>query len=100
MSSSKFFRSILQSIDLIFFIFVIAIVMTAYGVASRSMVYYPVVNDFTTATGGLINTSFDGRAIFHQILYPVYYFLYGQFTQELANLDSMYICYNSDYIYG
>jgi hypothetical protein len=32
------------------------------------MVYYPVLNGFTTATGGSIDTSFDGWSIFHQIL--------------------------------
>ncbi len=69
--------------------FLIAIVMIGYGVASRSMVYYPTANGFTTATGGSIDTSFNGRAVFRQVLYPVYYFLYGQFTTELANLDSM-----------
>ncbi len=65
--------------------------MIGYGVASRSMVYYPIVNNFTTATGGFIDTSFDGRAVFRQILYPVYYFLHGEFDDELANLDSMFM---------
>jgi hypothetical protein len=63
--------------------------MIGYGVASRSMVYYPVVNNFTIATGGSIDTSFNGRSVFHQILYPVYYFLHGGFDSELTNLDSM-----------
>ncbi|CAF1229932.1 unnamed protein product [Rotaria sordida] len=74
--------------DLIFFTCIIAIVMIGYGVASRSMVYYPVVNKFTTETDGFINTTFDGRLVFRQILYPVYYFLYGDFGDELTNLDS------------
>jgi hypothetical protein len=77
----------------------IAIVMIGYGVASRSMVYYPVANSFTTATtGGTIDTSFDGRSVFHQILYPVYYMMYGQIDNELATLNSMYVRCNSVYI--
>jgi len=68
---------------------VIVIVMAGYGVASRSMAYYPKVNNFTTATGGFIDTSFDGRSVFRQIAYPVYYLLYGEFGKELDNLNSM-----------
>ncbi len=68
---------------------IIAIVMAGYGVASRSMVYYPIVNNFTTETGGAIHASFDGRAVFRQVIYPVYYLLYGQFGNELQNLDGM-----------
>ncbi len=79
-----------------FFICIILIVMIAYGVASRSMVYYPIVNNFTTITGGIIDIDFNGREVFYQILYPVYYFLHGYIDPELANLDSMYIYYNSD----
>jgi hypothetical protein len=86
---AKFVHFVLQLKDLIFFTFVIAIVMIGYGVASRSLVYYPIANGFTTVTGGSIDPNFDGRSVFHQVLYPVYYFLYGQFTDELANLDSM-----------
>jgi len=89
--SSKLFRFVLQLKDLLFFICIIAIAMIGYGVASRSMVYYPIVNNFTTATGGFIDTSFDGRDVFRQILYPVYYFLHGDVRTELENLDSMYI---------
>ncbi|CAF2356522.1 unnamed protein product [Rotaria sp. Silwood2] len=74
--------------DLLFFMVIIAIVMIGYGVASRSMVYYPTVNNFTTEAGGSIDNSFDGRSVFRQIIYPVYYFLYGDFSDELANLDS------------
>ncbi|CAF1153213.1 unnamed protein product [Rotaria sordida] len=73
--------------DLLFFLCIIAIVMIGYGVASRSLVYYPVENGFTTETNGSIDTSFDGRAVFYQVLYPVYYLLYGQFGNELRNLD-------------
>ena len=65
--------------------------MIAYGVASRSMVYYPVVNGFTTYPNNSIDTTFDGRDVFRQILYPVYYFLYGVLDDELANLNSMLI---------
>ncbi|CAF1416982.1 unnamed protein product [Adineta steineri] len=71
--------------DLLFFICIIAIVMTGYGVASRSMVYYSnptLFNDTTT------DTSFDGRSIFRQIIYPVYYLMYGQMGNELADLDT------------
>ncbi|CAF4924916.1 unnamed protein product, partial [Rotaria sp. Silwood1] len=74
--------------DLVFFLCIIAVVMIGYGVASRSMVYYPVENGFTTKTNGSIDNSFDGRAVFHQVLYPVYYLLYSQFGNELQNLDN------------
>ncbi|CAF1184605.1 unnamed protein product [Adineta steineri] len=71
--------------DHLFFMCIIAIVMTGYGVASRSMVYYSnptLFNDTTT------DTSFDGRSIFRQIIYPVYYLMYGQMGNELTDLDS------------
>jgi hypothetical protein len=73
--------------------------MAGYGVASRSMYYYQVENNFTTETGGPIDTSFDGRSVFRQIIYPVYYFLHGEFDSELANLDGMYRYLNSFYTY-
>ncbi len=60
---------------------IIAIVMLGYGVSSRSMVYYSNADQFNTTT------AFDGRAIFRQIVYPVYYLLYDQFGNELQNLD-------------
>jgi hypothetical protein len=69
---------------------IIAIVMAGYGVASRSMVYFPVANNFTTETGGVIDNSFDGRSVFRYIAYPVYYLLYGQFGYELQSLDGVY----------
>ncbi len=73
--------------------------MIGYGVASRSMVYYPVANGLTRATTGeTIDTSFDGRSVFHQILYPVYYMMYGQIDNELKALNSMYVRCNSVYI--
>ncbi|CAF4055197.1 unnamed protein product, partial [Adineta steineri] len=71
--------------DLLFFMCIIAIVMTGYGVASRSMVYYSnptLFNDTTT------DTSFDGRSIFRQIIYPVYYLMYGQMGNELTDLQT------------
>ncbi|CAF1449983.1 unnamed protein product [Adineta steineri] len=70
--------------DLSFFMCIIAIVMAGYGVASRSMVYYSnptLFNDTTT------DTSFDGRSIFRQIIYPIYYLIYGEFGKELDDLD-------------
>ena len=63
---------------------IIAIAMIAYGVASRSMAYYPNPYSFTANN---TNTAFDGRSIFRQIIYPVYYFMHGHFEPELANLD-------------
>ncbi|CAF3967063.1 unnamed protein product, partial [Adineta steineri] len=71
--------------DLLFFMCIIAVVMTGYGVASRSMVYYSnptLFNDTTT------DTSFSGRSIFRQIIYPVYYLMYGQMGNELTDLDT------------
>ncbi len=89
--TSKLFYFILQLKDLSFFICIIAVVMIGYGVSSRSMVYYPIANNFTTVTGGFIDPNFDGRSVFRQILNPVYYFLYGILDNELGNLDSMHI---------
>ncbi|CAF0834212.1 unnamed protein product [Adineta ricciae] len=71
--------------DLLFFMCIIAIVMTGYGVASRSMVYYSNADLFPSEN---IDTSFDGRSIFRQIAYPVYYLMYGQFGNELSDLDA------------
>ncbi|CAF3178228.1 unnamed protein product [Rotaria socialis] len=73
--------------DLLFFLSIIAVVMIAYGVASRSMVYYPPGNNVTVLTGPP-DTSFSGRPIFRNILYPVYYLMYGDFGDELTNLDN------------
>jgi hypothetical protein len=58
--------------------------MIGYGVASRSMAYYPNVDKFPNLT---INNTFDGRSLFRQILYPVYYMLYGEVSDERQNLD-------------
>ena len=55
--------------------------MAGYGVASRSMVYYPNAAEFNTST------AFDGRNIFRQVVYPVYYLIYGEFGNELTDLD-------------
>jgi hypothetical protein len=67
--------------DLLFFISIIAVTMIAYGVASRSMVYYANSDIFNTTT------AFDGRSVFRQIIYPVYYLMYGNFDNEFSNLD-------------
>lgn len=64
---------------------IIAIVMTGYGVASRSMAFYPNSNVLNATD---YSTSFDGRSIMRQIAYPVYYFMYGNFDNELTALDS------------
>jgi len=63
---------------------IIAVAMTAYGVASRSMAYYPYPQNFN---GTDFSVAFDGRSIFHQIIYPVYYLMYGNFGNELSYLD-------------
>jgi hypothetical protein len=58
--------------------------MTGYGVASRSMVYYPNADKFS---GMNINTEFDGRSILRQVVYPVYYMMHGEVSDERKNLD-------------
>jgi hypothetical protein len=58
--------------------------MIGFGVASRSMTYYPNANLFNTT---ITDTAFDGRSVFRQILYPVYYLMYGSFGTELSDLD-------------
>lgn len=64
---------------------IIAIVMTGYGVASRSMVYYANTDKFNDT-----DASFSGRTIFRQIAFPVYYLLYGELGNELGNLNGKY----------
>ena len=63
---------------------IIAVVMAGYGIASRSMVYYshPDIFENTNTT-----TTFEGRPIFRQILYPVYYLMYGDMGNERVDLD-------------
>ena len=58
--------------------------MVGYGVASRSMVYYSNSRAFSSMN---FSTAFDGRSIFRQIIYPVYYLMYGEFGSELTDLD-------------
>lgn len=52
--------------------------MTAYGVASRTMFNY-------TPSEPL---QFDGRSIFRNLIYPIYYLMYGNISGELGYLDS------------
>ena len=68
--------------------YIIAVVMIGYGVASRSMTYYPEGNDVIIRGGYSVNSSFDGQSVFRQIIYPVYYLMYGEFGVELTNLNS------------
>ncbi|CAF1400746.1 unnamed protein product, partial [Didymodactylos carnosus] len=63
--------------DLAAFVYIIFILIAAYGVVSRSMISYQ-------------NVTFDGRGIFSNILYPPYWFIYGNTQDELQKLDSMY----------
>lgn len=60
--------------NLSFFAILIAIVMTAYGVASRSMAFYGTFE-------------FGARSILRTVLYPVYYLLYTNVSGELNGLD-------------
>ena len=60
--------------NLSFFTILIALVMTAYGVASRSMAFH---GSFTFSVGN----------VFQFILYPVYYLLYTNLSGELKQLD-------------
>ncbi|CAF0870280.1 unnamed protein product, partial [Didymodactylos carnosus] len=62
--------------DLSAFIYIIFIFIAAYGVVSRSMISYG-------------NVDFSGRGIFSNILYPPYWFLYGNTGDELSTLDNM-----------
>ena len=63
--------------NLSFFATLIAIVMTAYGVASRSMASY---GEF----------EFSGRNVLQNVLYPVYYLLYTNLSGELARIDGIF----------
>ncbi|CAF3447822.1 unnamed protein product [Rotaria sp. Silwood1] len=60
--------------NLAFFAILIAIVMTAYGVASRSMAFYGAFE-------------FSIRNVLRYVLYPVYYLLYTNVSGELNGLD-------------
>ncbi|CAF2673374.1 unnamed protein product [Rotaria sp. Silwood2] len=60
--------------NLSFFAILIAIVMTAYGVASRSMAFYGAFE-------------FNCRNVLRYVLYPVYYLLYTNLSGELNGLD-------------
>ncbi len=64
---------------------IIAVVMIAYGVASRSMAYYP------NPEYNQYDTSFDGRSIFRQIAYPVYYLMYVDLGNETNYLDGTFL---------
>jgi len=68
---------------------IILIVMIGYGVTTRSMYFYQDEYGLTLADNGTIDTSFDGRSVFRQVLYPVYYFLHGEIGSELDSLNSM-----------
>ncbi|CAF1125625.1 unnamed protein product, partial [Didymodactylos carnosus] len=59
--------------DLLFFMILIGIVMTAYGVTSRSMF--------------IDKLEFTGREIFRKIACPVYYLMFGNVGDELSYLD-------------
>lgn len=61
---------------------IIAVVMIGYGTASRSMAYYPYQTNSSN-----YDTSFNGRSIFRQIVYPVYYLLYNDYNNETGYLD-------------
>lgn len=76
---------------------IIAVVMIGYGVSTRSMAYYPKENAVVSRGNYPIDPSFDGRNVFRQILYPVYYLMYGEFGTEMSNLDSKRIGENSIY---
>jgi hypothetical protein len=64
----------LQTSDLLLFIIIIAIFIFGYGITSRSMTAYGTFD-------------FDGRQFFHNVVYPVYYFVLGSFDNERSQLD-------------
>lgn len=49
------------------------------------MAYYPDPNSHADDS---TDTTFSGRPIFRQLIYPVYYMLYGEASDERINLDS------------
>ncbi|UJR20243.1 hypothetical protein I4U23_023374 [Adineta vaga] len=61
--------------DLLLFITIIVIFIFAYGITSRSMIAYGTID-------------FDGRKIFRDIVYPVYYFVHGSFDNERTQLET------------
>lgn len=82
-----FHLSLFQLKDLAFFIVILFVVIMGYGVASRSMVYHSADPSFDSEP---FDTSFSGRPIFRQIIYPVYYLLYGDVGSERGGLDCKY----------
>ncbi|CAF1621327.1 unnamed protein product, partial [Didymodactylos carnosus] len=67
--------------DLLFFMILIGLVMTAYGVASRSIAY----QNLDDQNGQLNFTALD---VFGKIIYPVYYLMYSDFNNETGYLDA------------
>jgi len=63
--------------NLSFFSIFISVVMTAYGVASRSIAFYG-------------KFEFNVRNVLRYVFYPVYYLLYTNLSGELDGLDGMY----------
>ncbi|CAF3925895.1 unnamed protein product, partial [Rotaria sordida] len=62
--------------DLLLFIIVIVVFIFGYGITSRSMTAYGTID-------------FDGQQFFRNVVYPVYYFILGNFDSELSQLDEM-----------
>lgn len=50
------------------------VVIFGYGIASRAMIAYGTFD-------------FDGRQFFHNVVYPVYYFMLGSFDNELESFE-------------
>jgi hypothetical protein len=66
--------------------------MCGYGVASRAMAFYPNRESFENVN---ISVAFDGRTVFRQIAYPVYYLMYGEMGYELSSLDGSCVWRNA-----
>ncbi|CAF1216124.1 unnamed protein product, partial [Didymodactylos carnosus] len=63
-----------MSNDLMFFVFLIIVAISAYGITSRSMYLYGTFQ-------------FNLAQIFENVIYPVYYFIYGSFDDERTALQ-------------
>lgn len=66
--------------DLVGFIYLIFVCITAYGVVSRALFLYNTI-DFTA------------KSVFYKVFYRPYWFLYSIVDQEITALDSPFFLF-------
>jgi len=71
--------------DLVGFIYLIFVCITAYGVVSRALFLYNTI-DFTA------------KSVFYKVFYRPYWFLYSIVDQEITALDSPFFCFLNQFM--